>query len=85
MYRCSLCDEMITINLSSPVSLSSLFSLMSDARLVSIGTLQRFIIHQCVNGSYGVANIAGIASRKVFFDSKKMPSELVKKEPVGPN
>lgn len=76
---------MITQNLLSPVSLSTLFSLMNNSSLFSIGTLQRFIIHECGNGSYGVANIAGIASEKVFLDSKKMPSELRREEPIEPN
>lgn len=80
-----MCEEIITVNSVVPVSLSSLFSLMSDTRLVSIGTLQRFIIHNCANGSYGVANIAGIASKKLLLDAKKMPSELRKEDSVGPN
>jgi hypothetical protein len=58
---------------------------MNNHHLFSIGTLQRFIIHECGNGSYGVANIAGIASEKVFVDSKKMPSELRIEKPVEPN
>lgn len=80
-----MCDEIIIPNWISSASLSSLLSLMNDPNILSIGRLQRSIIHTCTNGSYGVAYLSGIASRKIMSDARKLPSELLNDKRVEPN
>jgi len=80
-----MCDEIIMPNTVSSISLSSLLSLISDPNIINIGCLQRFIVHTCANGSYGIAHLSGIISRKVMTDARKLPSELSNNKCVGPN